>query len=107
MTIKQDTFFKVIDSLKNQYDKDVERAKLLSDIYGSDIDPVDNSLLTDSIFSLLLLHLSDQQVLEVSFFCYDQNFGRNVNIGNEDLWNTLINLIEVIDPITLTLNKKP
>ena len=84
-------FISVITALNMQYDKSAERASVLGDIYGADIDPVDTSLLEDSIFNLLKSVMKDDHINHVLYFCYDQNFGRKAGVKNEirtidDLW---------------------
>lgn len=101
MRIKKETFIAVLNNLQKQHDKEVERAKLLSDIYGSDINPNDNQLLTESIFVMFLDVFSDEQVGDISFFCYEQDFGRKQNRLPENLWNDMIGNIDVIDAETL------
>lgn len=96
--INKKTFFKVIDNLRHQYDTDQERAKVLTNIYGSDIDPIDNSLLTESVFLLLSHNFNENQVEDIKIFCYTQNFGRIVNISTEELWLLITKEIIVIDP---------
>lgn len=93
--IHEELFTEIMSNLKTQYEKDVERASVLSNIYGSDIDPVDNSLLTKSVFSLFETHFSLEQLSEISFFCYDQNFGLKANRTIKNLWDTILKMIKV------------
>ena len=88
--MKRQTFLSAIEGLSRQFDIDKERAELLSDIYGSDINPNDNSLLTDSIFGLMEDVLSEEQMDDIRYFCYDQDFGRAVNKSIEQLWEEII-----------------
>ena len=84
------TFTSVINSMENQYDLDAERASLIGEIYGADINPVDNSQLTSAIEKLLATEFNKEQMGDIRFFCYDQNFGRNVNLNSHDLWRLLM-----------------
>lgn len=95
MKLTEKIFKEVLTNIKQQNDSDVARAKTLSDIYGTDIDPVDNSLITKSIFILFGEIFNDDQLSDISFFCYDQDFGRKANRTVDDLWNDLIKNMEV------------
>ena len=101
MRIKKETFIAVLGNLQKQHDKEVERAKILSDIYGSDINPNDNSLLVESIFLIFKDVFNNDQIETIQFFCFDQNFGRIDGLKSETLWNKMLGEIEVKDAETL------
>lgn len=95
--INEKTFVAVINNMRDQYDKDNERAKALSEIYGSDIDPVDNKLLTESIWIMLMETFNDDQIETIQHFCYEQDFGRKLELKVETLYEQLIKQIDVTD----------
>lgn len=95
MKLTEKIFKYVVNNLKEQHDKDNLRAKTLSSIYGADIDPVDNSLLTKALFEIFGNIFNDDQVSDIAFFCYDQDFGRKAERTVDDLWNDLIKNMEV------------
>ena len=95
MYIHKDLFVTTINALMNQSDLENSRAKLLSDIYGSDIDPNNNSLLTNAIFNLLLEQFGNDGLLNIEHFCFEQDFGRKVNKDAEMLWEELIKELDV------------
>lgn len=96
--MNQTLFTEIIEALRGQYDKDAVNAKRLSDIYGSDINPNDNKLLTQAIFKLLHKTFPPKGDCYIEIFCYDQDFGRKSNKTIEDLWNELIMDFDVVDP---------
>jgi len=87
--IDKQLFKSVITALRDQYDKDAERAVVLGEIYGADIDPVDNNLLQLAVFELLRSTMSSIQSDHIMYWCYDQNFGRGAVKSIEDLWKEL------------------
>lgn len=93
--ISKTLFTTVIGNLQAQFDKDRERANVLSEIYGSDIDPVDNSRLTESIFQLLKTRFNKEAMEDIKIFCYEQNFGRQTKTSIEDLWESILKNIDV------------
>jgi|TARA_Y100000310_G_C20704425_1_gene834117 hypothetical protein len=95
MKLTESIFKQVIAKLQEQQDNDNNRAKLLSDIYGADIDPTDNSKVVEAVFLMFNDIFSIDQMAEISFFVYDQDFGRKANRTIDDLWNDLIKMIEV------------
>lgn len=105
----QKLFYQILDNLKEQYDLEKKRAQQLSDIYGSDINPNDNSRLTKSIFLLLGEFFTDDQLSHIAFYCYDQDFGRydGIERSYDDLWDTLIKEIKVVDPVEINATKEP
>ncbi len=95
MGITKSNFRAVLDALRNQYDYDQGRTILLSNIYGSDVMPSDNSQLTNVLFKLLHQDYPPSgDFCKIQTFCYDLNFGRSKDIepSNDpitDLWNDL------------------
>lgn len=81
--------------MQQQHDKDIERAKRLSELYGSDINPSDNSLLTKAIFTLFEDMYNPEQLAEITFFCHDQDFGRKAGVTVGELWNKILKQIDV------------
>lgn len=94
-------FTKVISALRDQNDKDVLQAEKLSTIYGSDINPNDNRLLTDAIFEILDNKYPNSKD-DIHFFCYEQDFGRKSNKSISELWNDVVRNIDVMEPIILS-----
>ena len=94
--IAKELFIESVNALRDQHDKEVARAKTLSEIYGSDIDPVDNSLLTNIILENLRSHFPVQEECDIAYFCYEQDFGRKINKGPEALWVDMVNTINVV-----------
>lgn len=89
--IDKDTFKKVIESLRDQYDYDVANASILGDVLNyKDAPTYDNSKLTDSIFSLLAINFP-KDMQDIKVFCYDMDFGRIANIEGaiDELWMEL------------------
>lgn len=101
----KELFTETIIALRDQCDKDDKRAHDLSAIYGSDINPNDNSILTNVIFSHLhSVFVPEKDECLIEHFCFEQDFGRKTNRSIDDLWNDLILNMEVVDEIVL---KKP
>lgn len=96
MTIDKKLFIDTVNALQKQYDIDKARAKTLSEIYGSDIDPNDNCYLTGAIFNILQKQFVPKGPCYIEIFCYDQNFGREVNKSAAELWDELVRDIDVI-----------
>lgn len=90
MTLHKTLFISMVEALRDQNDKDLERAKLLSDIYGRDIDPTDNSLLTSAIFQVLKEAFGDEGLDDIQHFCFELDYGRNANKGADQLWEDLL-----------------
>lgn len=95
MKLTENIFKEVLTNIMQQHDNDVARAKTLSEIYGTDIDPTDNSLVTKAIFLIFGEIFNTDQLSDIAFFCYDQDFGRKADRTIDDLWNDLIKSIEV------------
>ena len=96
----KELFIETILALQKQSDKEIDIANRLSSIYGSDINPNDNKLLTDNIFK----HLEKAfpgQLESIEYFCFEQDFGRvvinDIDVPNpiEALWFSLVRGIEV------------
>lgn len=101
-----ETLFKeTLIALRDQYDRDHERAVQLSAIYGSDINPNNNHALTEVIMKHLLVQFPDGKE-DIEFFCYEQDFGRKSGKDIEELWVELVNNIEVHEEIDLTKYKR-
>jgi hypothetical protein len=98
MAISKQLFITSIENMRKHYDQEKARAKMLSEIYGADIDPIDNSKLYDTIFSLLRTQFPKNHYCYIEAYCWDQNFGRDVNKSIETLWKELINDIDVVEP---------
>lgn len=83
MNLLKKDFRMIIESIREQYDYDKKRAQELSDIYGADVNPNDNSFLLDALFGVL--HLSfpplDNGFCSISTFCYELDFGRDSGIS--------------------------
>jgi hypothetical protein len=88
-------FVKMMDAMRDQNDKDVERATVLSEIYGSDIDPTDNSILTTAIFQVIKEAFGAIALSEIEHFCFEQDYGRNVNKDAGQLWDQLLKDLDV------------
>lgn len=95
MKLTENIFKEVLANMMQQHDSDVARAKTLSEIYGTDIDPVDNSLITKAIFIMFGEIFNDDQLSDIAFFCYDQNFGRKANRTIDSLWDDIVKNINV------------
>jgi hypothetical protein len=95
MGITKSNFRAILNALRNQYDYDKGRAILLSNIYGSDVMPSDNSQLTNVLFKLLHGDFPPTGgFCKIQAFCYDLDFGRSKDIEVSedpiaDLWNDL------------------
>ena len=95
MGISKSNFKAVIDALRNQYDLDKGKAIILSNIYGSDVMPSDNSQLTNVLFKLLHQDYPPTgDFCKIQTFCYDLDFGRSkyIDVSADpitDLWNDL------------------
>jgi len=87
-------FIKIISAIRNQNDKDRQHAEKLSTIYGSDISPNDNRFLTDALFDILDSKYPCSKD-DIHFFCYEQDFGREINKPISILWTEVVNNIEV------------
>ncbi|WNH10074.1 hypothetical protein [Thalassobellus suaedae] len=92
----QTLFIKTITALRDQSDKDNERAQQLSLIYGSDINPNDNRLLTDAIFDNLSFRYPNSKE-SIEFFCFEQDYGRKSNKTISELWDEIVRNIEVTE----------
>lgn len=88
----RDLFIEGLLALRDQYDNDVKRAQVLSDIYGTDIDPVDNSTLGNYIIGILERNFD----IDVAHFCYEQDFGRKVGKSIETFWDEAVSSIKVV-----------
>jgi len=96
MTITKDLFTQTIEALRDQYDKDTENVNRLSSIYGADINPNDNRLITNMLFKFLQLQFPPKnEFCEIEIFCFDQDFGRKTGKSASDLWEELVKNIEV------------
>lgn len=93
--MNKDLFVKMLDALRDQNDKDVERATVLSEIYGNDIDPTDNSILTSAIFQVMKEAFGSIALSEIEHFCFEQDYGRSVNRGAGQLWDQLLKDLDV------------
>ena len=98
MIINEIEFKAILSSLRAQYDYDAARAEKLSNIYGSDVMPSDNTRLTNSLFRVLHLRFPPLRdgYCDIQTFCYDLNFGRSgvdIPLGADPidiLWDSLI-----------------
>tara|TARA_R110002012_G_scaffold321174_1_gene547887 strand:+ start:1408 stop:1710 length:303 start_codon:yes stop_codon:yes gene_type:complete len=90
--IGKELFTESLEALRTQYDIDLERSKRLSEIYGADIDPVDNSAITSVLFKILDFNNNKGKI---ETFCYEENFGRHTKRTIEDLWYSLVKDIKV------------
>jgi len=93
MIFTKSEFSVFIDALREQHDYDIERQKILSDLYGSDVMLSDNSRLTNAIFKGLHAQFPPiNGFCEIQHFCYVLDFGRkSIELINVDiLWNKLI-----------------
>jgi len=105
----KDLFIETILALQGQCDKDAENARRLSTIYGSDINPNDNRLLTNIIFKFLQKHFPPVDGLcDIEIFCFEQDFGRKLEVENpiEKLWISLLKNMEVVGAEELTFKEK-
>lgn len=83
--MNKDLFVSVVDSIRLQFYKDRDYSVRLKELFGVDVNPYDNSLLLDSLRSLVVFHFDKPGVLEeFDHYCYFQNFGRVEN-GEEVL----------------------
>lgn len=115
MKISEKQFIDAISRMKEQYDIDLRQAQKLSDIYGSDINPNNNSRLYDTIIRLIRPDFKKYKgyICEIEQFCWEHNFGRHKHSdfkNPSDLYrhifdrngkafnNKSINEIEVKDP---------
>ena len=95
MEITKEVFTKVLRDLREQYDYDKVRAEKLSNIYGVDVMPSDNSRITNALFSLLHFYFPPtESFCSIQAFCYELDFGRSVDIEFSadpisDLWDNL------------------
>ena len=85
----QELFISAIASMREQSDKDIAQATKLADIYGADINPNDNSNLTDVIFEILFQSYPNS-VVDINHFCFEQDFGRSVKKTPFDLWESVV-----------------
>ena len=93
----QDLLIKTISALRDQSDKDNDRAKQLSVIYGSDINPNDNRFLTDVIFDILSFKYPNSKEA-IEFFCFEQDYGRASDKSVSELWEEIVNNLDVTLP---------
>tara|TARA_B100000809_G_C15018534_1_gene487590 strand:- start:724 stop:1053 length:330 start_codon:yes stop_codon:yes gene_type:complete len=95
MDITKEDFTKVLKDLRDQYDYDKLRAEKLSNIYGADVMPSDNSRITNALFRLLHFCFPPTgNFCAIQAFCYELDFGRSVDIEFSadpisDLWVNL------------------
>lgn len=95
----QELFISTIAALRDQSDIDTEKAKKLSAIYGSDINPNDNRILINNVLAHLQSRFSEDALAAIDFFCFQQDFGRASNKPIKELWDELVMMYEVIDPL--------
>jgi hypothetical protein len=81
-------FTLLINSLKRQNDVDKELARKLTDAYDVDIFPPDNRILIDAITEVLRVAFPNN-IETITFYCWEDNFGKVSGYSVEDLWNVL------------------
>lgn len=95
MLFSKSEFKGVIEALRDQYDYDKARSVRLSEIYGVDVMPSDNSRLINALFMLLHSHFPPKaDYCPIQAFCWELDFGRSTDIEKSDspideLWETL------------------
>jgi hypothetical protein len=95
MTITQVEFKCIIEALRDQYDYDKARSVRLSEIYGVDVMPSDNSRLINVLFRMLHGQFPPKaDYCPIQAFCWELDFGRSADIEKSDspideLWETL------------------
>ena len=103
MGISKYEFKAILTSLRDQYDYDKARAEKLSNIYGSDVMPSNNSRLTNAIFKILHKTFPPKGYFcAIQSYCYDFDFGRSEDVCQEassedELWDFLVSEIQVVD----------
>lgn len=93
MEIDYKLFRVIIEGIKVQYDNDKAVSRRLSEIYGSDINPPNNSRLYNSLFAVLHLHFPPVDgFCRIQTFCWDLDFGRGLDSSDPiaALWDELI-----------------
>lgn len=100
MGISKNDFKAILKALMDQYDYDKARTQKLSEIYGSDVMPSDNSRLSNALFKILHKTFAPEDgFCSIQAFCYDLGFGRSIGLtfdeGVDQLWEGLISKIEV------------
>lgn len=76
--MKEETFVKIIESIKQKFSIDQERAKKLGEIYPNCFEAnflPDKDLIFDSLISLLEELLNDKETKWIEYYIYDLNFG--------------------------------
>jgi hypothetical protein len=92
MNFTKDDFISVLSALQDQYDYDKARTEKLQQVYNSDIQPSDNSRLTNQLFKLLHKQFPPNgDFCEIQHFCYELDFGRSSGSDINALWESLIN----------------
>jgi hypothetical protein len=81
-------FTLLINSLKRQNDVDKELARKLTDAYDVDIFPPDNRILIDAITEVLRVSFPEN-IDTITFYCWEEDFGKVSGYSVEDLWNVL------------------
>lgn len=94
MAITKKEFIEIIEAIRDQSDFDKGKARRLGDLLSADIDPHDNSRLTNLLFKNLHVYFPPVDgVCSIQEFCYDFDFGRM--FLNRDpisnLWSSLPN----------------
>lgn len=90
MDFTKEQFTSVLSALKSQYDYDKAKTKKLTEIYGVDVMPSDNSRLTNEIFKMLHIQFPPNGgFCEIQHFCYELDFGRESGLSIDGLWDLL------------------
>ncbi|WP_430611446.1 hypothetical protein [Flavobacterium sp. JP2137] len=75
--ISKELFISIIDSIRLQVQKDKHAASILSEVFKSDVNPIDNSLLLRSLIEVLRFHFPQgNDYCEFDHYCFFQDFGR-------------------------------
>ncbi|MCP1996678.1 hypothetical protein [Flavobacterium sp. HSC-61S13] len=86
--ISKGLFISIIESIRLQVQKDKHTASILSEVFKSEVNPIDNSLLIRSLIEVLRFHFPQgDDDCEFDHYCFFQNFGRFVN-GDEVIVET-------------------
>lgn len=86
MQISKNTFKEIIEALRGQYDYDKAKSEKLTEIYGSDVQPTDNSRLTNQLFKILHAQFPPSgDFCDIQSFCYELDFGRKISFTEDPI----------------------
>ena len=75
-------FIETIEAFRLQYHLDNKKAQILSGVHGADVEPYNNSMLTNILLKLLQTEFEpDNALCDIEYFMYELNFGAKYKRG--------------------------